>query len=95
MQGMAASRAFQQRFCSKTKATPLGRIEPRRITEEEYKRLQWQRYRSKNIAVGLLLLGGVLSVYGYSMYAVSQDPLKLDELQLEEDVQIAKNSPTK
>lgn len=66
---------------TKPKATPLGKIETVKITEEEYKRLQWQKYKNKNIAVGLLLLGGVLTIYGYSMYAVSQDPLQLDELE--------------
>jgi hypothetical protein len=53
------------------------------MTEKEYMLLR-RSYRKKNIAVGLLLLTGVLSVYGYSMYAVNQDPLKLDELSLEE-----------
>lgn len=66
---------------TKPKTTPLGKIETVRITEEDYKRLQWKKYKSKNIAVGLLLLGGVLSVYGYSMYAVSQDPIQLDEIE--------------
>ena len=63
-------------------ATPLGRIGVKKveITEEQYKMLQRQRYKSKNRIVGLLLLTGVLSVYAYSMYAVQQDPLQLDEL---------------
>ena len=56
-----------------------------RITEEQYKQLQRLRYKRKNTVVGLLLLGGVLSVYGYSMYAVQQDPLQLDEL-LEDEI---------
>ena len=76
-------------------APPLGRIQPRSITEEEYKRLQWQSYRKKNLAVGSLLLAGVLAVYGYSMYAVNQDPVKLDELLLEEEIEISKTTPKK
>lgn len=56
---------------------------------EEYERLRRQSFRKKNLAVGLLLLGGVLTVYGYSMYAVNQDPLKMDELLLEEEVRVA------
>ena len=50
------------------------------MTEAEYKQLQRLRYKNKNVAVGLLLLAGVLSVYGYSMYAVKKDSLQLDEL---------------
>ncbi len=51
-----------------------------KITEEQYKKMQLQRYKSKNKIVFLLLLSGVLSVYAYSMFAVQQDPLQLDEL---------------
>lgn len=72
---------------------PLAKIETRRITEEEYKHLQWQSYRKKNIAVGLLLLAGVLTVYGYSMYSVNQDPLKADELLLEEEIRTSNPPP--
>ena len=51
-----------------------------------------QTFRKKNITVGLILLAGVLTVYGYSMYAVNQDPLKLDELSLEEEVRTPPSS---
>ena len=79
---MMSFSAYLRKLSSKSsKATPLGKIETLKITEEEYKRLQWKKYRSKNIGVGLLLLGGVLTIYGYSMFAVSQDPLQLDELE--------------
>ena len=74
---------------NKSQATPLGRVETVRMTVDEYHRMQAARYRRKNVVVCLLLLAGVLSVYGYSMYAVKQDPLKLDELVLED-----KNSNT-
>ena len=92
MQATCFSRALFRRFSSQPQATPLGKIETRKITMEEYARLRWHSYRKKNIAVGLLLLGGVLTVYGYSMYAVNQDPLKLDELLLEEEVRVASDA---
>lgn len=80
-----------RRSSSKTQATPLGKIEPHRITVEEYQRIQWQGYRKKNLAVGLLLLAGVLTVYGYSIYAVNQDPLKIDDLSLDNEVRTSKS----
>lgn len=83
--GMLWGKAFRRLMSNKAQATPLGRIEPVRVTEEEYKRMQTVRYRKKNIGLILLLLTGVLSVYGYSMYAVKQDPLLLDELLLDEN----------
>lgn len=90
LQVLSSSRALYRRFCTKTGATPLGKIETRKITAEEYKLLQLHRYRKKNIAVGVLLLAGVLSVYGYSMYAVNQDPLRVEEL--EQEVESSKST---
>lgn len=81
----------ERRLSSKPEATPLGKIEPRRITEKEYQQIRWQSYRKKNLAVGLVLLAGVLTVYGYSMYAVNQDPLKLDDLSLDEEIRSSKS----
>ena len=75
-------KAVYRSLSSKPETTPLGQIGVKRIriTEEQYKLLQRQRYKRRNRTVGLLLLAGVLSVYAYSMYAVQQDPLQLDEL---------------
>lgn len=52
----------------------------RRLTETEMKRLLMSRYRKRNAIVGLCLLGGVLSAFGYSMFAVRQETLSLDDL---------------
>ncbi len=52
----------------------------RRIVETEVKRIILSRYRRRNAIVGLCLLGGVLSVYGYSMFAVRQESLNLDDI---------------
>lgn len=46
----------------------------------ELNRLAMLRYRRRNWLLGLGLLTGVLSIYGYSMYAVQQESLDLDEL---------------
>ena len=46
----------------------------------EMNRLARMRYRRRNWLLGLGLLTGVLSIYGYSMYAVKQESLDLDEL---------------
>ena len=48
--------------------------------EAELNRLARMRYRRRNWLLGLGLLTGVLSIYGYSMYAVKQESLDLDEL---------------
>lgn len=52
----------------------------RRLSEAEVKRLVMSRYRRRNTIVGLSLLGSVLGVYAYSMLAVKQENLDLDEL---------------
>ena len=52
----------------------------RRLTETEMKRLLMSRYRKRNALVGLCLLGGVLTAFGYSMFAVRQETLNLDEI---------------
>ena len=85
---MLWGRAFQRLMSNSSRTpagSPLGRIETVRMTMEEYQRMQAAKYRKKNRLVSLLLLAGVLSVYGYSMYAVKQDPLNLDELLLEDE----------
>ena len=56
--------------------------------DTELNRLAMLRYRRRNWLVGLGLLAGVLSIYGYSMYAVKQESLDLDEL----DEQVRKDS---
>lgn len=52
----------------------------RRLSEAEVKRLMLARYKRRNTLVGLGLLAGVLGVYAYSMLAVRQENLDLDEL---------------
>ena len=52
----------------------------RRLSEIEVKRFLLSRYRRRNTIVGLSLLGGVLGIYAYSMLAVRQETLDLDEL---------------
>ena len=52
----------------------------RRLSEIEVKRFLLSRYRKRNTIVGLSLLGGVLGIYAYSMLAVRQETLDLDEL---------------
>ena len=48
--------------------------------DAELNRLAMLRYRRRNWLLGLGLLTGVLSIYGYSMFAVQQESLDLDEL---------------
>ena len=48
--------------------------------DAELNRLAMMRYRRRNWFLGLGLLTGVLSIYGYSMFAVKQESLDLDEL---------------
>ena len=50
------------------------------LLEAELNRLARMRYRRRNWLVGFGLLAGVLGIYGYSMYAVKQESLDLDEL---------------
>ena len=52
----------------------------KRLAENEVKRIMLARYRRRNGILGLCLLGGVLSVYGYSMFAVKQEHLDLDDI---------------
>ena len=52
----------------------------KRLTETEVKRLMLSRFRRRNTIVGLSLLGSVLGIYAYSMLAVKQENLDLDEL---------------
>ena len=52
----------------------------RSLLDAELNRLSLMRYRRRNWIVGLSLLAGVLGIYGYSMYAVKQESLDLDEL---------------
>ena len=50
------------------------------LLEAELNRLALMRYRRRNWLLGFGLLAGVLGIYGYSMYAVKQESLDLDEL---------------
>ena len=50
------------------------------LSDAELNRLLRMRYRRRNWIVGLSLFAGVLGIYGYSMYAVKQESLDLDEL---------------
>ena len=50
------------------------------VLEAKLNRLALMRYRKRNWFVGLSLIAGVLGIYGYSMYAVKQESLDLDEL---------------
>ena len=50
------------------------------LVDAELNRLAMMRYRRRNWLLGLGLLTGVLSIYGYSMYAVKQESLDLDDL---------------
>ena len=50
------------------------------LLEAELNRLARMRYRRRNLLVGFGLLAGVLGIYGYSMFAVQQESLDLDEL---------------
>lgn len=84
-------KAFHRHLCSKTQATPLGKVEIIRITQEDYRRLQRLQHKKRNAVVGFLLVAGVLTFYGYSMYAVKQDPLQLDEL-LEDNMEKSNSS---
>ena len=56
------------------------------ILEAELNRLALMRYRRRNFFLGLGLLTGVLSIYGYSMYAVRQESLDLDDLDLDKPI---------
>lgn len=46
----------------------------------ELNRLAMMRYRRRNWLLGLGLLTGVMSIFGYSIFAVRQESLDLDEL---------------
>ena len=50
------------------------------LEDAELNRLALLRYRRRNLFLGLGLLAGVLGIYGYSMYAVKQESLDLDDL---------------
>ena len=55
-------------------------IQQRAFQEAELNRLALMRYRRRNWLLGLGLLAGVLGIYGYSICAVKQESLDLDEL---------------
>ena len=50
----------------------------KRLSDAEVNRIVMQRYKKRNILLGLGLLSGVVGVYAYSMLAVRQENF-LDE----------------
>ena len=54
--------------------------EQQAFLEAELNRVARMRYQRRNWIVGFGLLAGVLGIYGYSMYAIKQESLDLDEL---------------
>ena len=74
--GMSKSGTDQKVTTTSTSATKQ-RVN---LGAAELNRLAMMRYRRRNWLLGLGLLTGVMSIFGYSIFAVRQESLDLDEL---------------
>lgn len=74
------SHSSEQKSTSPSSPLSSAGRQQQAFQDAELNRLALMRYRRRNWILGLGLLAGVLGIYGYSMYAVKQESLDLDEL---------------
>ena len=75
--GMSKSGTDQKVTTTSTSSATKQRVN---LGAAELNRLAMMRYRRRNWLLGLGLLTGVMSIFGYSIFAVRQESLDLDEL---------------